>query len=139
MPCESATGCTTLLSAGTDDPGAGRRMVAEPAPVMSRSCRVWYFQTSRIGCPAPSVPATVNSMSLRLYQDVIAPVFRSVRFSRLPGPGPCPVSGSVVDQEAPPLMYCDWIASDIFRTAPVAGSSSQSPVGGAGPFGCTAT
>src|ERR1700687_5666438 len=115
----------TLRGDATVDPGAGSRIVAEPAPVMSRSCRVWYFQTSRIGCPAPSAPATVNSMSLRLYQEVIAPVFRSVRVSRLPGPGPCPVSGSVVDQEAPPLMYCDWIPSDIFRTAPVAGSTSQ--------------
>src|ERR1700674_3851691 len=127
-----------LLSEGTADPGAGWRMVAELAAVIRRSCGAEFFVTCRTGCPAPSAPATVNSTSVRLNQEAIAPVLRSMRISRLPGPGPWPVNGSDVPQAPPPLMYYKRCVLSICRTAPLEGSSSHNPIGPDGPLGCAA-
>src|ERR1700694_55620 len=124
-----------LLSEGTADPGAGWRMVAELAAVIKRSCGVEFFVTCRTGCPEPSAPATVNSTSVRLYQEAIVPVLRSIRSSRVPGTGPWAVSASDGAQAPPPLMYCQLCVAAICFTAPLEGLSSQRPIIPAGPLG----
>src|ERR1700730_1179246 len=111
-------------------------MVAELAAVIKRSCGDEFFVTCRTGCPEPSAPATVNSTSLRLYQEAVVLVLRSIRSSRLPGPGPWPVSASDVPQAPPPLMYCQLCVVSMARTDPFDGLSSQRPIIPAGPLGC---
>src|SRR2546425_2032152 len=125
-----------LLSEGIADPRAAKRMVAALAAVTTISCGADVFVTCRIGCPAPSAPATMNSTSVRLYQETIAPVLRSMRTSRLPGPGPWPVNASDVPHAPPALMYCQPCELSIGLTEPFDGSSSQSPTSPAGPLGC---
>src|SRR2546425_3655186 len=125
-----------LLSEGIADPRAAKRMVAALAAVTTISCGADVFVTCRIGCPEPSAPATVNSTSVRLYQETIAPDLRSIRTSRLPGPGPWPVNASDVPQAPPALMYCQLCVASICLTVPLIGSSSQRPTRPAGPLGC---
>src|SRR2546429_8204961 len=89
-----------------------------------------------MGCPEPSAPATVNSTSVRLYQETIAPDLRSIRSRRLPGPGPWPVNASDVPQAPPALMYCQLCVASIGLTVPAGGSSGQRPTTPAGAVGC---
>src|SRR5207245_10985193 len=89
-----------------------------------------------MGGPEPAAPATVNSTSVRLYHETIAPDLRSIRSRRLPGPGPWPVNASDVPQAPPALMYCQLCVASIGLTVPVEGSSSKSPTTPAGPLGC---
>src|SRR2546430_14745708 len=125
-----------LLSEGMAEPGAGKRIAAALAAVITMSCGADVFVILRIGCPEPSAPATVHSTSVRLYQERIAPVLRSIRTSRPPGPGPWPVNASDVPQAPPPLMYCQKRVVSICLTVPFEVSRSQRPTIPAGPLGC---